>query len=108
MPSATEAFDLGVEYVRSNELQLALEAFTNAITSEPGLAVAYHGRGIIHAIRGDLDAALSDFDQAIRLRPEAPKFYHARALVRGEIGQAAEAEADLQRYRQLSGDGNEG
>jgi len=105
MPSAIEAFDQGVEHVHNDELRLAIEAFSEAIDSDPGLAIAYHGRGITHAIRGDLDRALRDFDEAIRLNSRAPRFYHARALVFREIGNEAQAEADLRVYRRLSGDG---
>jgi tetratricopeptide (TPR) repeat protein len=104
MGSAIEAFDQGVQHVQNDELQLAVEAFSQAIAQNPELAIAYHGRGIARAIWGDLDQALNDCDLAIHLNPKAAKFYHARALVFRELGDEARAQADLRTYRDLNGD----
>jgi tetratricopeptide (TPR) repeat protein len=106
MESAIEAFDQGVLHVQNDEPQLAIEAFSEAIAQEPRLAIAYHGRGIARAIRGDLDQALNDCDSAIRLNPKAAKFYHARALVFRDLGDETKAQADLRTYEQLTSKGN--
>jgi len=95
MQSAIQAYHQAVEYVRRDELQEAIDAFSEAIRRNPKLAVAHHGRGVTHAIRGDLVRAIKDCDRAIRLKPTVPKFYRARELIYRQIGDEAMARADL-------------
>ena len=101
MPDAIEIFNQGVVQFQENELSLALEAFTKAVALDPGLAVAYNGRAVVHALVGDMDRGIVDCTEAIRLDPEEPDFYRTRGLIYREIGDGPNAEVDLARARQL-------
>jgi Flp pilus assembly protein TadD len=101
MPAAIEIFDQGVAHLQEDELALALEAFTKAIALDQGLAVAYNGRAVVHALLGNIDRGIADCSEAIRLEPEDPKFYRTRGLIYREIGDGPNAEVDLARASQL-------
>jgi Flp pilus assembly protein TadD len=97
-----DAYDQGVEHLRRDELQLAIEAFSEAIRRNRKLAVAHHARGVTYAIRGDLRKAIKDCSRAIRLNPTVPKLYRSRGLIYWKIGDEAMAQADLRTYKRLS------
>ncbi len=101
MPDAIEIFNQGVTHFRQNELELALEAFTQAIEFDPGLAVVHNGRAVVFALLGDLDRAVAASSEAIRLDPRVPDFYRTRGLIYQEIGDESKAESDLQKAEQL-------
>jgi Tfp pilus assembly protein PilF len=101
MYDAVEIFNQGVTRFQQNELQLALEAFTQAIESDPGLAVAHNGRAVVFALLGDLDRAIADSAEAIRLDPRVAHFYRTRALIYQEIGDESSAALDLDTAKQL-------
>ena len=101
MYDAVEIFNQGVTHFRQNELELALEAFTQAIESDPGLAVAHNGRAVIFALLGDFDRAVADSTEAIRLDPRVAHFYRTRGLIYEEIGDKSNAALDLGTAKQL-------
>lgn len=59
----------------------ALADFEQAISLDPGFALAYNSRGLIWSKRGDLQRALADFDQAISLDPDSAIPYYNRGIV---------------------------
>ncbi len=101
MPDPIEIFNQGIAHLRDHELELALEAFTTAIQLDLGLAAAYNGRAVVHALTGDWDRGVADCNEAIRLDPGEPKFYRTRGLIYREIGKKARAEADLAKAEEL-------
>jgi tetratricopeptide (TPR) repeat protein len=57
--------------------------------------VAYVGRGLAFASKGELDRAMSDFTDAIRLNPNDPHAYNNRAIVWRDKGDPDRAIADF-------------
>ena len=68
----------GVSYANKGDYELAIEAFTNAITLNPNLAMAYSNRGGAYRDKGDYDRAIEDCDEAIALNPNLAMAYNNR------------------------------
>lgn len=101
MHDAIEAFNQGVSYTQEHQYEHAIEAFSEAITLDPQMAMAYNGRAAIRALAGDTDNAIIDCNDAIRLDPKKALFYRTRGLICREMGDEANAEADLARAEEL-------
>jgi len=69
-PDAIEYYNLGVEYLERDKLDLAIEGFTGAILLRSDYAEAYHGRGIAHTQTGDYDQAIVDFRRYLEVDPD--------------------------------------
>jgi Flp pilus assembly protein TadD len=93
---ALRAFNLGVGYLDSSELDMALVAFSEAIRLEPQMAEAYNGRSVVYALKNEPEKALADCCEAIRLNPHDPEFYRTRGYVYECTGDEEKAQADLQ------------
>lgn len=85
----------GVAYLQSDEYDIALEDFLQAIRIYPKLAKAYYNRGIIDRANGDLDKALADFSDAIRLDPKYIFALNNRGLTYDAKGDYDRAIADF-------------
>ena len=72
----------------------ALAYYGQAIRLEPGLAVAWHHRGLARRQAGDVAGALADFDKAIELDPEAAGPRNDRGLARADADDLDGAIAD--------------
>jgi Flp pilus assembly protein TadD len=96
-----EAFNQGIDHLQSNELEHAVEAFTEAIQLDPELAVARNGRGAVYALIGDADKGIADCTEAIRLAPQEARFYRTRALIYREAGEQSKAHADFAKSEEL-------
>jgi len=101
MRDASEAFNQGVDHLKNQELEHAVEAFTEAIARDSGLAAAYNGRGAVHGLIGNMEQGIADCTEAIRLAPEEARFYRTRGLLYRDAGQEPEAKADLARSERL-------
>lgn len=64
----------------------------------------HHYRGLAYAGLGNYDRALTDYAQAIAQDGLYAPTYLSRALVYAELGQIADAEADLETYIELDGE----
>ena len=101
MHDAIEVFNQGIDHLRNSEFEHAVEAFTEAIELDSELAIAYNGRGAVHALIGDTDQGIADCNEAIRLAPEEARFYRTRGLIYRDAGEEARAEADLAKSEEL-------
>ena len=101
MRDAMEAFNQGIDHLRNNELEHAVEALTEAIKLNPELAIAYNSRGAVYALIGDADKGIADCNEAIQLVPEEATFYRTRALIYRDAGEETKAEADLAKSEEL-------
>ncbi len=101
MVDSVEIYNQGVDHMKRNEYELAIEAFTQALELDPELAHAHNARAAARTLRGDVDEGLADSHEAIRLDPKEPKFYHTRGLVYREIGDKAKAEDDFAKAEAL-------
>jgi tetratricopeptide (TPR) repeat protein len=72
-----------------------LQAYSAALTLDPGLVPAYVARAHIQAYLKHPNLALDDFGKAIALRPNDDKIYNRRAQLLMDVGKEREAIADL-------------
>lgn len=101
MHEATDIYNQGVGHLEADRFDDAIAAFSEAILLEPGLALAYNGRGVTLAVSGSPEAAIADFCEAIRLEPTEPRFFRARAIVYAELGEDEKSQADYARAGHL-------
>lgn len=91
--SATGAA-LAFQLLARNEVDKALAEFDKAILAQPGLSIAYAGRGYGLALKGRHDSALNDLDRAIQLDARSVMAFTWRGFAffgRGEFDRAIAA-----------------
>jgi tetratricopeptide (TPR) repeat protein len=91
--SALMDYKYGMEYLRDEDVDRAIAAFTEAIEDDPKFALAYAGRGRAWLLKGQVDAAVADFEKALALVPDLddevrPDLQKARA--RGKLPELPE------------------
>lgn len=91
----SKAFELGVNYLDNNELEMALVAFSQALRLDPNMAQAYNGRGVCYAMKDEFEKALADCCEAIRLDPWNVDFYRTRSYVYERLGDEEKSRDDL-------------
>ena len=111
-PSNVEAHNSRADYsYRHGDLARALDDYDAALAGRMPYAPAHAGkrraailndRAVALVQLGKLDAAVADESEAIRLQPDRSDYYKNRALMSQRMGRADEANADLQRARELS------
>ncbi|RMH36392.1 MAG: tetratricopeptide repeat protein [Nitrospirae bacterium] len=78
---------LGVDFFLTNELDVAIDEFREAIRLRPGYVDAYANLGVALAKQGDLTGALAAWSHVQRLEPDRmPVQYHISALVAFNYG----------------------
>jgi Tfp pilus assembly protein PilF len=83
---AQKHVDLGLQYFEEQEMQKALNEFTQAIQLEPDNADArYYLGGLYHANRA-YSASLDEYQRVLRINPDYPKIHTAIANVYYELG----------------------
>ena len=92
----------GVGLAISGNLQGAMEAYNDAIQSNPKSANAFGGRGMVRMSMNDLDGAFKDASRAIELDPLNGDWYGNRAYIRMQWGNYQEALRDLDRSLELN------
>ena len=70
--------NLGILYGQLNKLDMAIEAFTNAIQIDDKYADAYHNRGYAYQLKGEQMEAILDFDKAIQLNPSEQAYSESK------------------------------
>jgi tetratricopeptide (TPR) repeat protein len=87
---------MGLERLRKDNPEGALEYFDRALEKNPHLAQAYRGRAMALERLGDYDGALAACQQAIKLEPEkASESLLTRSSAYVKLGKSGEAVADL-------------
>ena len=93
---------MGLERLRKNDPEGALEYFDKALEKNPQLAQAYRGRAIALERLGDYDGALAACQQAIKLEPEkTSESLLTRSSAYVKLGKSGEAVADLSQLIRL-------
>jgi tetratricopeptide (TPR) repeat protein len=94
MPLTSDEFDaaeehlrLGIDFFLTDELDVAIDEFREAVQQKPDYADAYHNLGVALAKTGDLVGAITAWTEAERLDPEALSLaYSLSALVSYNYG----------------------
>jgi tetratricopeptide (TPR) repeat protein len=60
-------------------------------------------RGAVHYFLHEYELAIQDFNRAIELNPEYERAYNNRGLAYQALGKTAEAQADFEKYNELTG-----
>jgi tetratricopeptide (TPR) repeat protein len=83
-------------------IDMAFNAFSDAIKINPRSPAGYFGRAIIKRDRKDFAGALADFDRSIEIEPDnnAGSYYN-RALVKKDMGNRSGAIQDFRRAAQF-------
>jgi tetratricopeptide (TPR) repeat protein len=89
-------------YVHQQQDDPALDDFNQAIALKPGAPLALVGRAGIYLRRKDYQKALADFNQTIRRSPDLANAYRGRANARRALGNERGAQADEEKYKELS------
>ena len=112
MPTKQKAvvnYNLGNLYLRlggnysqksANEKK-ALQAYTLALTFDPGYAKAYNNRGNLYRLRGGLNSALRDYNNAIKFDPKYAAAWRNRSIVYEKRDRLGEALSDSKTYLRL-------
>jgi tetratricopeptide (TPR) repeat protein len=80
----------------------AIDAFSQAIDTDPGCRAAYNNRGAVYFFLEKARKALEDFDQVIALAPGNAAGYNNRASAYVKLGKWEEAITDYGRALELS------
>ena len=94
----------GDAYLARGDYDRALADFDVSLHLDPNNEVAHRGRGSAHLFSGNVDLAIADFDAAIACDPASASAYYGRGVARETLGDAAGAESDYQRGRDLGFD----
>ncbi|MDP2279275.1 MAG: tetratricopeptide repeat protein [Nitrospirota bacterium] len=85
MFQANEWFAKGYQHNLNNELDKAIEAYTNAIALNPNYVeaynnrgIAYYNKGLYHSDKRQLDRAIEDFNKVVILNPNSYSAYFAQ------------------------------
>jgi serine/threonine protein kinase/Flp pilus assembly protein TadD len=90
-------------YVRQRQDDLALQDLTQALALKPDAPLALMGRAGIYLRRKAFRKALADFNETLRISPDHAKAYRGRAIARRGLGDGRGAQADEDKFRELSG-----
>lgn len=85
----------------------AIEDYTKAIELDYGEA-AYIGRGDCYFKQSNFTQAISNYTKAIELNPKNGQIYAYRSCAHENLGNTAQAEADLAKARELEGKNTSG
>lgn len=85
----------GVAYLKTGDVQKALEDFKEAVVLDGGSERAMFYRGMAHLNLGNYEMAVEDLSKAIELKDDRGASYLGRGIALAELGRMSEAEADL-------------
>jgi tetratricopeptide (TPR) repeat protein len=85
---ASRIFARGKVYIRSNERDLGIAAFDEAIRLNPQNAEVFWFRGHSYKEKGQYDRAIADYSEAIRLDPTGDSAGAGRGFYFGSRGSA--------------------
>jgi tetratricopeptide (TPR) repeat protein len=87
-------YERGNAFVRSGDINRAIESFSKALRLNPSYADALIGRALALCKKGDYENAIADLSEALYLDPKNAKAYYYRGNILGARGDYAGAAAD--------------
>lgn len=90
-------YNLGYEYLKSRDLDPALQNFSKALEINPEYFDAYNNRSQVYFDLGKLDKAFEDISRAIRLNDQRAEAYLNRGMIIRQMGQYEPAIQDFSR-----------
>ena len=93
--------DRGLAYYAKNDLDHAIDDWSEAIKLDPSYLHAYNNRGKAYRAKGDYAQAIADYSQAIKLDPQHAVAYKGRGIAYLLSGDPAKAEADFRQAADL-------
>jgi tetratricopeptide (TPR) repeat protein len=100
--TAAAFYRRGHALVQEEHFADAIPELDQALKLDPTLALAYNARGYANFRLKHLSQALADFDVAILLNPAYANAFQNRSAARRASGDAAGAEADAAKVRELA------
>ena len=97
-----EFYNQGLEKMRQQDYQGAIEALNQAIAINPYWAEAYYQRGLAFFDLGKIHDAVSNYSEALQLNPDSTLAYYSRALARLKLKNLPGALADIDCAIQLN------
>ena len=94
------AFERGNIRLLREELDEAIEAYSQSIDLRSQVASSYNNRGVVYWRKGDFDLAIEDFGTALKIKSDFAEAYHNRGSY-GKKGVFDRAIADYIRAIQL-------
>ncbi|PSB19941.1 tetratricopeptide repeat protein [Phormidesmis priestleyi ULC007] len=95
-------YQQGIAKADAQDYQGALQAFDQAIATQPDFTEAYYNRGLARFKLNDLTGAITDYTTAIRLDANNTRFYFARSLTYLNQGVLQAAIADAEQVIRLN------
>ncbi|MBI5294893.1 MAG: tetratricopeptide repeat protein [Chloroflexi bacterium] len=93
----------GVDYDHLNLPDKAIADYDMAIKLDPQFGTAYFNRGVTYFNLKQYEQAVDDFAMVIQINPIYANVYQYRSQAYTALGRTAEAEADMQKYKELTG-----
>lgn len=98
---ANKMHEKGHDFLKSGELDKALECYKQALTEHPNNPDIYSDRGVVYLHKKQQVEAMKDFNKALELQPEYGFRYAARAYARDFFGDTEGAISDYERAIEL-------
>jgi len=98
---ASQKNDEGVALLSDGDATGAEQRFTEAIRSDPSMALAYKNRAIVRKQLADVQGALADIEECVRLDARDSSAYKIRADIHDDMGAREKALSDYGRALQL-------
>ncbi|HUS25434.1 MAG TPA: type IV pilus biogenesis/stability protein PilW [Candidatus Binatia bacterium] len=84
--------DMGLQYMRQGDLDLAQEKLKHAVELDPDLAAAHSGLALVYARKGDVRQARNEYDRALDLNSDDPDTLNNFAVFLCSAGEREQAE----------------
>ena len=96
--------ELGVLYMKANDLEKANEALLHALKISPDHALPLLNHGVVLALMGKFEPAVSELERSLKQKEQSARghFYLGQALA--NLGRFGDAEQHLNRAVELGGD----
>jgi tetratricopeptide (TPR) repeat protein len=87
-------YERGNAFIRSGDMDRAIESFSKALRLNPNYADALTGRGLALCKKGDYENAMADLSEALYFDPRSANAYYYRGSIFSAQGNYSRAIAD--------------